>query len=197
MKWLLEKPVLALANTLLSLLRNRRRVSFSRPEFRAVNFTFSQYAEDAVAWVYLRRYAASPGIYIDAGAFDPVRMSTTLLLHQAGWKGINIDLDPEKISRFQEARPGDHSVACALSDTKGSAKRFRYAEGAFNRITSGEDDSPHEKEVVDISETETTTLTAVIENSPFRDFQIDYLNVDCEGHDLRVLRGLDFARWRS
>jgi hypothetical protein len=42
----------------------------------------------------------------------------------------------------------------------------------------------------------TTTLTEVIEQSPFSLEQISYLNIDCEGHDFTVLRGLDLSRCR-
>ncbi len=40
----------------------------------------------------------------------------------------------------------------------------------------------------------TTTLTAVVEESPFRLNEVQYLNVDCEGSDLAILRGLDLDR---
>jgi hypothetical protein len=42
----------------------------------------------------------------------------------------------------------------------------------------------------------TTTLTEIIRRSPFRFEEIRYLDVDCEGHDLAVLRGLDFEHCR-
>jgi hypothetical protein len=42
----------------------------------------------------------------------------------------------------------------------------------------------------------TTTLTRVIEESPFSYEQINYLNIDCEGHDFTVLRGVDLSRCR-
>jgi methyltransferase FkbM-like protein len=47
-----------------------------------------------------------------------------------------------------------------------------------------------------LSRTITTTLNDIIQGSPFRFEQIQYLNVDCEGHDLTVLRGLDFGQCR-
>lgn len=39
------------------------------------------------------------------------------------------------------------------------------------------------------------TLTHVIEQSVFRGQHFHYLNVDCEGQDLFVLKGLDFSRY--
>ena len=43
--------------------------------------------------------------------------------------------------------------------------------------------------------TRLTTLTDVIEQSAFRGQHFHYLNVDCEGKDLSVLKGLDFSRY--
>jgi len=40
-----------------------------------------------------------------------------------------------------------------------------------------------------------TTLTHIIEQSVFRGQHFHYLNVDCEGQDLSVLKGLDFSRY--
>ncbi len=40
-----------------------------------------------------------------------------------------------------------------------------------------------------------TTVTHIIEQSVFRGEHFHYLNVDCEGQDLSVLKGLDFSRY--
>ena len=42
----------------------------------------------------------------------------------------------------------------------------------------------------------TTTLANVLESSPFRDAQVDLLDVDCELQDLAVLRGFPFDKCR-
>ncbi len=38
----------------------------------------------------------------------------------------------------------------------------------------------------------TTTLNAVLENSPFKEKKIDLLNIDIEGNDSKVLKSLNF-----
>jgi FkbM family methyltransferase len=43
---------------------------------------------------------------------------------------------------------------------------------------------------------QTTTLSDIIAASPFKPEEINYVNIDCEGHDLEVLRGLDLNRCR-
>jgi hypothetical protein len=41
-----------------------------------------------------------------------------------------------------------------------------------------------------------TTLTSILDNSRLANQQIDFLNIDCEGHDLKVLQGPEFDRFR-
>ena len=43
---------------------------------------------------------------------------------------------------------------------------------------------------------ETTTIDDVADECGFPEGPFGYLNIDCEGHDLAVLRGLDLARRR-
>mgnify|MGYP000155006181 FL=1 len=39
------------------------------------------------------------------------------------------------------------------------------------------------------------TLTSILDNTKFRNVQIDFLSVDAEGKDLEVLQSLDFKRY--
>ena len=47
------------------------------------------------------------GFYVDVGCQHPIKNNNTYLLHQKGWKGINIDLDKDNINLFNIARPLD------------------------------------------------------------------------------------------
>jgi hypothetical protein len=69
-------------------------------------------------------------------------------------------------------------------------------EGLTNRIVD-----PGEKDLLSgigerplkVTPIRVTTLTHIIEQSVFRKQHFHYLNVDCEGQDLSVLKGLDFS----
>lgn len=184
---------------LLSILRNKKRIVLTREEIRQVDLSFSQFGEDLVVLSYFQNDSSPEGhFYIDAGAFDPTQLSTTLLLHKSGWTGINIDLDAHKIAKFNHARPQDYSVVAALSDNHKTVRHITYGLGATNRIADLSESnliSLCDEQPQEINEIETVTLTEVLENSPFRDRRPSYLNVDCEGHDLEVLRGLDYERY--
>ena len=48
----------------------------------------------------------------------------------------------------------------------------------------------------EIRKIKTTTLNHIIENSKFKDKEIDYISIDVEGHELNVLEGLNFGKYK-
>ncbi|MEI6442976.1 MAG: FkbM family methyltransferase [Nostocales cyanobacterium ELA583] len=177
---------------------NFNQLNLSAKEKCNANISFSQFGEDLIIIRFLRTLDPSTGIYIDCGAFDPITISNTLLLHKKGYKGINIDIDQDKIDKFNRYRPNDYNILAALSNSKQKLKLLKYYGRATNRIISLESvetnsiigEQPIQEEII-----ETSLLTEIIDSSPFSDQEIHYLNVDCEGHDLNVLMGLDFSRY--
>lgn len=151
----------------------------------------SQYGEDAV----LQHLITQPeGFYVDVGCWHPKKFSNTWFLYRRGWRGVNIDLGEVKIRTFQWVRPGDHNVVAAVSDSPGTVtvqtdKDFSVGEqivlpGQAVRAGFGQS-----------REMKTRTLTDILDHSPFSGKTIQLLNIDAEGHDLQVLKGLDFTRY--
>lgn len=162
---------------------------------RAAKRHWSQYGEDCVlaSWLAGRR----DGFYVDVGAYHPTKGSNTHLLRRRGWRGINIDLDEAKILAFRILRPGDTNVVAAVSDKAGT--RNVYTDKWYSTRATLSVEIAQEADAGTFSrarEVRTTTLTDILDASPFHDRPIDLLNVDVEGEDVNVLRGLDFARYR-
>jgi FkbM family methyltransferase len=196
---MLKTLITRLTCHLLSALRNFENVSFTREEIRSLRFSFSQFGEDIIISRFLRNLKPSKGIYIDCGAFDPIAISNTLLLHKRGYVGINIDLDEDKINKFNKLRPNDYNIVAALLDKRTELKLLRYPGRATNRLAVLNEMQEHsiigEAPVSSIKVT-TTTLTEVIKSSPFSGKEIHFLNIDCEGHDLVILKGLNFSKYQ-
>jgi FkbM family methyltransferase len=162
---------------------------------RAAKPHWSQYGEDCVLsnWFPGRR----DGFYVDVGAYHPTKGSNTYLLRRRGWRGVNVDLDEAKILAFRILRPGDVNVVAAVSDrvivrAVYSDKWYSTRATLSTEIATGTDAAAFRR----TREVTTTTLTAILDASPFRDRPIDLLSVDVEGEDLNVLRGLDFGRYK-
>ncbi len=149
--------------------------------------SFSQFCED----VAVRRLASEKGIkrgfYVDAGACHPVVGSNTLLLHKEGWRGINIEMVQEKVDLFNRLRPGDRNV-CAALDRVERTVFYSTNNGSMDQI-SAEPRRGSERSAM------TRTLDSVLEAEGIASRTIDYLNIDCERVDLRVLQGLSLKRY--
>jgi hypothetical protein len=182
---------------LLYLLRNRRQGWLTREEIRLARFSFSQFGEDLVIEQLLNQMGISHGFYVDVGAFDPVIGSNTLLLFKHGWSGINIDVDEQKIERFRWVRPRDWNVACGVAKIAGRKQFARYVMASQTRLITGTNNqSVLGNPPVETFEADAKPLQAILDDSPFRGQQINFLNIDCEGNDLEVLESLDFSIYR-
>jgi hypothetical protein len=179
----------------------RGRPSMTSPleELRAMRVSYSLFGEDLVVRSYFsENFDNSTGRFIDVGAFHPFKLSNTMLLSQLGWRGINVDCDPVKISRFEKLRPRDQNICAAVAEVPRDMVYLEYPKGFTNRIADpGEKNllSGCGEEPLKATPIRVTTLTDVIERSAFRGQHFHYLNVDCEGQDLSVLKGVDFSRY--
>jgi FkbM family methyltransferase len=199
MKRLIARTLSPVCSRLIYLLHNRNTFPFNRLELQSVQFSFSQFGEDLAVLRLAQQYGLATGIYVDAGAYHPIFGSNTLLLHKQGWSGVNIDLAPERIAEFKRCRPDDCNIVACLSDSGTMVEIAHYQIPSTDRVVDAnnrEKLSIVGKHPVRFSTATTTTLSEVIAQSPFRFEDVNYLNVDCEGNDLAVLRGLDFEQCR-
>jgi FkbM family methyltransferase len=167
-------------------------------EMRAMRVSYSQFGEDLVVHNHFGCMGHTSGRFMDVGAFHPFKLSNTKLLSSFGWRGVNIDCDPEKIARFEKQRPHDHNVCAAVSNTAEELVWLHYAEGTTDRLAArGELNlvSAQGEQPLKSTPVQALTLTQILDASPFRGEHFHYLNIDCEGHDLAVLQGLDFRRY--
>jgi FkbM family methyltransferase len=199
MKRLITQTLTRICSSLIYLLHNRATFSFNRLELQSVQFSFSQFGEDLAVRQFVEQFELRKGVYVDVGAYHPIFGSNTLLLHKQGWRGINIDFVAERIAAFNQYRPKDHNIVACVSDKVGSVEIAHYDMPSTDRIPAKGDAEKLSTvgcRPVRLSRATTTTLTEIIRGSPFRLEDIQYLDVDCEGHDLEVLRGLDFGKCR-
>jgi methyltransferase FkbM-like protein len=199
MKKLIAQFLTPICSTLIYLLHSRTTFSFTRMELKFVQFSFSWTGEDICIRSLAEKFNLVKGIYVDVGAYHPLFASNTLLLHKAGWKGINIDLDTKRVALFRQYRRHDYNVVACASDKVETVEIAHYDISATDRVGGTGDTeklSASGYKPIRLSHASTTTLTEIIEGSPFRLEDIQYLNIDCEYHDLAVLSGLDFKRCR-
>ena len=152
--------------------------------------SFSQFGED----LFLEQFfnGQNAGFYVDVGALHPFHMSNTLLLYRAGWRGINIEPDPDGCDLFRRYRPRDINLDCAVSSSEGRVDFV--VDGSFSGIRDDTYLWSHEGKPTICVETRPLRLI-LDEHLPPR-VDIDFLCVDCEGHDYDALISNDWDRYR-
>jgi FkbM family methyltransferase len=160
--------------------------------------SYSQEGEDMVLW-FLCRYQRE-GFYVDVGAHHPVRLSNTCHFHCLGWRGINIDADPNAIEAFRRARPNDVNINVGVAGEPGELKFFRYHEPSFNTF---EEELVKERaktgfggDIAEVSRVKVLPLSQILHEHLEPRQQIDLMTVDVEGMDLEVLRSNDWEDFR-
>jgi FkbM family methyltransferase len=176
-----------LCNWWLTRQRPGRWAPLDKAELREMTVTFSQFGEDIAVQRIAAELGITRGFYVNAGAFHPIRGSNTLLLHKAGWRGINIEMVPEKVRVFEQLRPLDRNV-CAALDREEHAVYFSSDQASMDRVYA-------EPSVTGLKAAQARTLNHVLAEAGHPSRTIDYLDIDCEGLDLRVLQGLDLTRY--
>ena len=136
------------------------------------------------------------GFYIDVGCYHPIHRNNTQLLHEQNWSGINIDTSQFSIDLFNYLRPNDLNYNCAVSNKNEIIKLF-YQKELSQLSTTVKDQAKNvfqggikEKNV------EAFTLDEILSRDKYRNTKINFLDIDVEGADLKILEGLSFDKFK-
>lgn len=156
---------------------------------------FSQEGEDLLLWRLLNNQPR--GFYVDVGAHHPFRFSNTHFFYKRGWRGINIEADPAAHALFEQHRPEDTNISCLVSDEAATHAFDIYNEPALNSaVAERRDNVGGHYHVVETLTLQARTLAAILADALPPATAIDFLSVDVEGFDLKVLASNDWARHR-
>jgi FkbM family methyltransferase len=151
--------------------------------------SYSQFGEDEVlAELFTDR---KDGTYVDVGAHHPFRYSNTYLLFKKGWKGVNIDPNPDTISNFNKARPQDNNI-CVGVGKGGMLTYHRFSDPAVNTFKDAEAEKWKQKDFLTYlgsTQVEVRPLSELVSGP------IDLLTIDAEGMDLEVLESYDWTHF--
>lgn len=138
-------------------------------------------------------FAARPGFFVEVGANEPEVESQSFHLEREGWNGVLVEPQPDLAERLRRERKAKvYDVACSSPDRAGTRMNLHIA-GAFSSFSPG-------LMVTGVQagktiEVPVRTLDEILAEAKAPQ-PIDLLSVDVEGHELDVLRGFDFSRWR-
>lgn len=158
--------------------------------------SYSSFGEDRLILKFLAKRPA--GFYVDVGAHQPVDYSNTYALYRQGWRGIAIDPDPEAIAAFRKVRPKDIALQIAIGSHPGKVTLHLFNDRSMNTVDPASFEkfraNPRKRHLGDL-EVERRSLASVLGEHVPDGTVIDFMNIDCEGADLDVLRSNDWARF--
>jgi FkbM family methyltransferase len=161
---------------------------------------YSQFNQDE--FVYENYFKErTDGIFVDIGAYDGVIGSNSLFFENLGWQGVCIEPNPEIFKKLQELRKCK-CVPYAISDKSETARFFQIKEGGPATLSGLVDEYSQQaiarinKEVnqedqnFDYIDVECKTFESIVKYK-----HIDYLSLDTEGNELKILQSIDYSEY--
>jgi FkbM family methyltransferase len=157
--------------------------------------SFAQNYEDVMLWRALKNI--QNGFYIDVGAWSPDIDSVTRAFYDRGWRGINIEPNPERIAELRTRRERDVNLGVAASDNDGTIILYVVADTGLT-TTDAALAQQHRDAGWDVSmiEVPSRNISGVLDDCVEPGQPIHFLKIDVEGHEGAVVRGIDFSRYR-
>ena len=153
---------------------------------------FSQFGEDRIINELLKKNYKN-GFYVDVGCYHPKKYSNTYLLYRdKKWRGINIDIEKDKIRTFEILRSKDVNICCPVSSTNKYVKINKLGE--FN-VGSHTIEVKNLKKLYSKKIMSTKSLNQIIGETKYKNRQIDLLNIDTEGNDFDVLKSINLKKY--
>ena len=158
--------------------------------------TMVSYAQNAEDVLLARLFPSGlKGFYVDVGAHHPVQGSVTKHFYDQGWRGVNVEPAAEPFAELCQARPRDVNLGVGLSDKPGTLTLFESSLTGCS--TFSPDTANHQRQSgIWFAEREVEVLTLAQVCEDHVEGEIDFLSIDVEGHEARVLLGADWKRWR-
>jgi FkbM family methyltransferase len=167
---------------------------------------YSQLEQDKIIEKFFAEHPPQSRIFVEVGAFDGVHYSNVRRLQEKyGWNGISIEPVEKNFNKLKKSYEGVKVVCvrCAVGDKEGVAElnvsSYPHLPEWGSDVATFSELETHKwqqlygatwhKELVPVK-----TLTAILKDSAIN--TVDFLSVDAEGHDLDVLKGLDFSVYK-
>ena len=148
-------------------------------------------------WVLHETGRKRSGFFAEFGATDGIELSSTYPLERDfGWTGILVEPNPVWQANLARNRASAIDHRCVFSQT---GERVKFAATKYPALSTisdflskdGHAKSREEHRIIDV---ETVSLNDLLA-SHSAPRTIDYMSIDTEGSELRILEQFDFEKW--
>jgi FkbM family methyltransferase len=148
--------------------------------------------EKQLVWEFFGR--KREGFFVEVGANDPRSGSQTWLLEENGWRGVLVEPQAALCEKLRRARSRSQvfQAACSGPEREGEALLHIGTHDGVSTLEKQRDS--HDLQFVGTERVKVTTLDKVLREAGAG--RIDFLSIDVEGHEIEVLRGFDFEKYR-
>ena len=167
----------------------------SRIKFARIGY--AQEGEDMVVERFLNY--KEKGFFVDIGAHHPIYLSNTYRFYLRGWRGINVDAMPGSMKIFNKIRPHDINIEVPVSDKEEILTYYIFNEPALNTFSEEEALKKNDLGIYKIIRTmqlKALTLDKIFDLHLKPGQKIDFLSIDVEGLDLKVLASNNWEKYR-
>ena len=155
---------------------------------------YSQAGQDG--FIYNKFFAGQEtGIFCDIGGNHPIKINNTYFFEQQGWQGYVFEPLPKMEKLWRDKRMAEFFPYAASSEEK----ELQFAivdlyDGALSYVT----DTLNHDIPIDAKHTQMTVQARPVKDvfQEHKITHIDYMSIDVEGHELEVLKGIDFKAVR-
>lgn len=156
--------------------------------FNIKGFSYSSLKEDNIL-DWLTGYKEK-GTYIDIGAYDPDRINNTKIFYQRGWRGVNVEPNPEGYKKFLERRPEDVNINSAVG--VGEADFYYQGEGSGNTFMKNVADK---RGMGQTRKVQLKPLSEIFKENNLT--TVDFISMDVEGFEHEVIKSNDWSKYKA
>ena len=159
--------------------------------------SYSQFNDD----IFIKKFFQDKiGTYVDIGCHHPFKLNNTYLLYKKRWDGLNIDLMKINIDLFNIWRPRDKNICAAISSKNKTSSVYipnnnilsteiSIVESYANMIKEHFKNSFIKKKI------KVFTFENIIKNHKIKLEKFDFLKIDIEGEDYKVLKNINLKKY--
>lgn len=159
--------------------------------------SYSQCGEDLIVrFVFDILHIPAP-TYMDIGAHHPTHLNNTFSFYKQGSCGVNVEPDPGLIAELRRKRPRDINLNIGIGEKEGVLPFYVMSARTLNTFSEEDAHASEQEGRVRIEKVEMLPVRSV--NAVLDEYcrgGLDFLSLDVEGLDLKILQGLDFTRFR-